>query len=92
MFWISWEDFQKHFDQIDICHRSIDVDDLYLDVHEDRGVCGACQGCVCGCTEFWCMCMGPVRLLCPEESSAEIVETHKGCCAKCNRAAGRVKV
>ena len=53
MFWMSWQDFQLYFDQVDICHRSIDVNELYLDVHEDQGFCGPCQGCVMGCGEYW---------------------------------------
>ena len=30
---------------------NVDVNELYLDVHEDQGFCGPCQGCVMGCGE-----------------------------------------
>eukprot|EP00730_Choanoeca_flexa_P020376 TRINITY_DN9956_c0_g2_i1.p2 TRINITY_DN9956_c0_g2~~TRINITY_DN9956_c0_g2_i1.p2 ORF type:complete len:133 (-),score=8.67 TRINITY_DN9956_c0_g2_i1:217-615(-) len=38
-FWMSMEDFNRHFDRIDVCDRSAHRD-LCLDVREDDGSCG----------------------------------------------------
>ena len=52
-FWMSWGDFCKHFDSVDICVVSTGLDDLYLDVHEDCGCLGPTAGCITGCAWFW---------------------------------------
>jgi hypothetical protein len=50
LFWMSWEDFPDYFGGIDVCNRSVGLEDLQLDVREQvrereregergRGVC-----------------------------------------------------
>jgi hypothetical protein len=48
IFYMSWEDFMLHYDTIDVCYRSRDLDDLQLDLNEDFGIFGPTLGCVFG--------------------------------------------
>ncbi len=48
IFYMSWEDFLKHYDGVDVCVLSNDMDDIELDLLEDFGVFGPCLGCVIG--------------------------------------------
>jgi len=56
--WMEWKDFEAHFDVIDVCLRQISIDDITLDMMEDRGACGICCGCLTGCASYWCFCQG----------------------------------
>ena len=64
---MCWEDFQKHFQNIDVCHRSKGIDDLRLDINEDAGCIGPTKGCVGGLCEYYCACKGCVALCCPTD-------------------------
>jgi len=61
-FWMPWEEFLKHFDNINLCSRSTGVHDLYIDLNEGDGFFKRCfgptKGCCWGCTKFWLMCKG----------------------------------
>jgi calpain-15 len=63
-FWMSFEDFSKHFEDVDICVRTSGFKDLALNVHEEMGLLGSCYGCVGGCCSFWFMCRGCNALCC----------------------------
>jgi hypothetical protein len=46
MFWISWGDFGKYFNTVDVCVRTRTAKgDLALDVHEEMGCGGPAYGC-----------------------------------------------
>lgn len=45
---MSWSDFQRHFDSIDVCMLSRSLDDFQLDEKEDLGTCGPTVGCCLG--------------------------------------------
>ena len=45
---MSWEDFLKHYDGVDVCCRSRDFDDINLDLNEDFGILGPFFGCIFG--------------------------------------------
>lgn len=52
VFYISWEDFSKHFDTVDVCVTSTGLEDLQMTTCEDYGACmGPTIGCVYG---VWC--------------------------------------
>ena len=67
LFWMEWADFQKHFQNIDVCHRSRGIADVRLDINEDAGCIGPVKGCIGGCAEFYCCCKGVGRLCCPTD-------------------------
>ena len=46
LFWMEWADFQKHFQNIDVCHRSRGIADVRLDINEDAGCIGPVKGCL----------------------------------------------
>jgi len=50
---MSWEDFVKYFDSLDICVLSKGLNELRLNPREDCGVCGPTLGCILGCAWFW---------------------------------------
>ena len=80
-FWMCWEDFQKHFDSVDVCHRSVGVDDIQLDLREDTGckqAVGPCQGCCWGCTKYWCLCKGARFLYCGHTADVATIKGKKG--------------
>eukprot|EP01043_Picozoa_sp_COSAG02_P001186 COSAG02_NODE_24_length_52386_cov_726.042898_5_plen_86_part_00 len=66
-FWMEWNDFVHHFQNIDVCHRSKSLMDVRLDIHEDDGCKGPILGCVGGCCSYYCMCKGCVALCCPTD-------------------------
>lgn len=70
-FWMSWGDFCKNFDSVDICVVSTGLDDLYLDIHEDCGCLGPTAGCITGCAWFWCACQGVTKMYCHRDGSDE---------------------
>ena len=47
-FFMSWDDFLRHFDGIDVCFVNRDMSSLRLDVKEEFSVCGAFVGCIVG--------------------------------------------
>jgi hypothetical protein len=69
IFFMSWDDFIQHFDGIDVCYRSRDMDDIQLDLKEDLGVFGPTIGCIFGCTKYWLCCCGFYHLWCAKSSS-----------------------
>ena len=64
IFFMSWEDFVEHFDNIDVCLRTSGIDDLALDVKEELGTMGPCVGCLCGCVRYWLLCQGCWKMWC----------------------------
>ena len=52
IFWMCWADFLRFFDNVDVCIRETGMDDLRLDVMEDRGAAGPCLGCLKGCLQY----------------------------------------
>ena len=69
IFWMAWGDFLRFFDTVDVCVRETGLDDLRLDVMEDKGAAGPCLGCVWGCIKFWLCCCGCYKLWCARKSS-----------------------
>ena len=45
------------------------MDDIAIDLHEEKGCLGPCSGCVEGCIDFWCCCTGCVRICCSYDPS-----------------------
>ena len=68
VFYIAWEDFLKHFDNVDVCLRTSGIADLSLDVKEELGTCGPCVGCVCGCAKYWLLCQGCRAMWCGKDT------------------------
>ena len=69
IFWMPWEDFIEHFDNIDVCLRSSGLDDLALDVKEELGTVGPCVGCLCGCLKYWLACQGCWKMWCGKSAA-----------------------
>ena len=74
IFWMPWEDFVEHFNNIDVCLRTSGLDDLALDVKEEMGAVGPCVGCLCGCLKYWLACQGCWKMWCGK-SAADREET-----------------
>ena len=85
-FLISKEDFFRHFNVIQICHRST-IRDLCLTIHEEDGAAGIVSGCCVGCAKYWC-CDGCAKIYFGERTSTEVVDT-RGFCAKCCDSCGK---
>lgn len=49
---MSWDDFLKHFDGIDVCIIPSNLGDIKLDVIEEYSVCGSIVGCIIGIKLF----------------------------------------
>jgi calpain-15 len=64
IFWMSWEDFIKSYDTIDVCIKETGMDDIVLKVNESLGQCGTFIGCLWGCITYWCCCCGLYKLWC----------------------------
>jgi len=70
IFWMQWEDFIKHYNNIEVCDRKQSLRDLTLEVHEEDGPCGVCCGCVGGCIDYHCCCTGCHKLYCVRKPTA----------------------
>ena len=69
MFWMEYEDFCKHFEWIGICDRSVGMDELVLEILDEKSCTGPCRGCVMGCCDFWALSHGFGYIYFPMESS-----------------------
>jgi hypothetical protein len=54
VFYMSWDDFRKHFVAVDVCIVPTDLGDIKLDVLEEYSVFGPFVGCLIG--EWTCAC------------------------------------
>jgi len=63
-FWMSWPDFMAHFDQIDVCENSGQLEGIKIDIHEEEGCGGPIKGCCRGCCGYWCCCKSCGILYC----------------------------
>lgn len=82
-FWMSWEDFQAHYDGLDVCSRDRGLGDLALNLHEADGSCfkrqaGPLLGCLGGCASFWCCCLGCRALYCRRRATEQTVAVDRG--------------
>ncbi|KAG2452830.1 hypothetical protein HYH02_002176 [Chlamydomonas schloesseri] len=57
-FWMEWKDFYSYYKCLDFCIRTTGFDDIAIDLHEERPLCGPTIGCVLGCTRYWLCCLG----------------------------------
>jgi hypothetical protein len=80
-FWMEWADFMTFFHTVDICDRTVGVDDLHLNMYEDKGCIGPVKGCFEGCCGFWCCCLGLRRYYFPKRSKE--LKDDDGCCCCC---------
>eukprot|EP00465_Bigelowiella_longifila_P013075 CAMPEP_0185262126 /NCGR_PEP_ID=MMETSP1359-20130426/10355_1 /TAXON_ID=552665 /ORGANISM="Bigelowiella longifila, Strain CCMP242" /LENGTH=199 /DNA_ID=CAMNT_0027848967 /DNA_START=68 /DNA_END=667 /DNA_ORIENTATION=- len=86
-FWMEFNDWKRVFDMADICDRSSNRD-LALDVNEEKGCLGVCEGCVVGCSTFWCLCRGWWTLFCAHKTKDETADV-SGCCDCLTGASGK---
>jgi len=73
VFYMSWEDFIKYFDLVDILYPHFGQDNIHLRIVEEDAWCGTCRGCAWGICKYWLMCKG-VRTLWWEKPSAQLHE------------------
>jgi hypothetical protein len=79
---MEFKDFCQYYKNLDFCFRTTGWDDLSLDIHEQRPICGPTIGCVQGCCGFWCCCKG-VKALCCSNKKQEFQKADNGCLADC---------
>merc|ERR1711862_865050 len=72
-FWMSWEDYVKHWKLIGVVDRSIDINTVRLRVQDDSALAPV-KACLQGCFRYWFCCEGFSRLYCPHRSSADTVK------------------
>eukprot|EP00392_Amoebophrya_sp_AT5.2_P015227 g15426.t1 len=80
-FWMSWRDYCKYWSRIQALERSVNIDNLYLEI-EEGNCCGPCAGCVKGCCSFFFCCDGLERLYYPRENT-EGLNTKRECSCCC---------
>jgi calpain-15 len=78
VFWMSWEDFMLHWEEIGVVDRTVDISTLRYSVASGAAF-PATRGCIRVCLRFWCRCWGCRRLYCPRRSSRETVSHKQGC-------------
>ena len=65
-FWMAWGDFERIFEQLDVCARARGVRDLQLERNEADGrlqhCLGPLKGCAAGCFAYWCLGRGCAAL------------------------------
>eukprot|EP00049_Salpingoeca_infusionum_P002940 m.61457 g.61457 ORF g.61457 m.61457 type:complete len:526 (+) comp11866_c2_seq1:66-1643(+) len=88
-FWMSFDDFVRHYDRVEVCDRSA-FNDLQLDVKEDDGCWGVVKGCGLGCFRYWFCCAG-VRMTYCAHRTTEDVKYSAGPCG-CMKDTGRAWV
>lgn len=71
IFYMSWEDFIRLFNTVDVLYPSYGVRDIHYRVVETDPYCGTCRGCFWGCLKYW-LCLKGLRTLWFEQSSAEL--------------------
>jgi len=79
-FWMSWQDYCKHWKWVGVVDRTIDITSLSLHLRNDSA-CAPAFACCRGCAYFWCCCKGPTRLFCPHRSSDETVKVKRSMCS-----------
>jgi hypothetical protein len=47
-FYMSWDDFLRHFRGVDVCYTKRDLSNLHLDAKEEYGCWGPLVGCIVG--------------------------------------------
>eukprot|EP01067_Filipodium_phascolosomae_P005470 Filipodium_phascolosomae@DN3552_c0_g1_i1.p1 len=77
-FWMSWVDFIEVWNEVSICHRSIDIHSVRFQYAGDAP-CDPCIGCIKGCSRFWCCCEGCARVYCPHRSDDSTLKARKCC-------------
>jgi hypothetical protein len=50
---MSWSDFVKYFDAVDVCYTQKDLSYLHLNIYESFHVFGSFVGCVIGECDFF---------------------------------------
>jgi len=78
VFWMSFADFIKFFNQISICDRNV-RGDLMLEFDEEAPICGPMVGCMKGCACFWCACQGIRTIYCGRGGSTETRQAKASC-------------
>lgn len=48
IFFMSWDDFQKYFDTVDVCYLERTINSIELDVIDEYGGLGPFFGCILG--------------------------------------------
>merc|ERR1711990_774902 len=74
IFWMSWPDFMRYFDGIDVCEVERGISDLTLNAHEEHGMLGPVIGCLVGCATYWLCCCGLYKLWCSRDTTELIGE------------------
>lgn len=69
IFWMLWDDFIVHYNNVEVCDRKQSLKDLTLEVHEEDGPCGVCCGCIGGFCTYYCCCVGCHKLYCVRKPS-----------------------
>ncbi|CAE7494838.1 Capn15 [Symbiodinium microadriaticum] len=73
-FYMSWDDFLRHFNNIDVCFVQRDMSSVRMDVMEEFGICGAFVGCIVGTLKYWFCCFGLYYLWCAKSSTKQAKE------------------
>jgi len=79
-FWMPWEAFSKIYTRVQVCDRSTGRD-LRLDVQEDFGSFGVVRGCLCGLSQYFCLCNGLRVIYGGHRSTGKTRSANRGCCS-----------
>ena len=78
IFWMPFDEFLKGYDYICLCTIAHDINNLPLDLREDKQELGILAGFFHGTYEFCCKCKGFLGLWCPNDlSTIEKINKYK---------------
>ena len=84
-FWMSYDDFLRIYNCIQICDRTT-IQNLHLSVNEDdegkleKYKLSIVMGCLKGCFSFWCRCRGPKNVYFGRAKSSKSTVAPKNKC------------
>ena len=83
--WMKLADFVQSYNCVQLCVKSTGIQDVAMDIHEERGCIGPLCGCAGGLFRYFFLCQGARALCCHRDTSKDIREDPNLCGVYCHR-------